>query len=211
MGQVTALTAEKSLELADANIVNAHLSGYNLILTKRSGQEINVGNIRGLAGPTGGVSEEAMNTAIALAINNSVSDVGKGLVAYDDVLTQQDYSFMGNDWVDVTGCSISYTFVPGRAYRFGIAGAVRSDFDGNTRFSLALRETSGNAPLVRAAGFSDDNSWLVTMSGSRVVIAPSGWGTRGYKLSMYSNVEHTVHIESDIIPAQITVEDLGVL
>ena len=60
--QVTALTAEKSLELADENIVDAVISGGHLILRKRNwdpahptapGTFIDCGNVVGGVGPTG--------------------------------------------------------------------------------------------------------------------------------------------------------------
>ena len=60
--QVTALTAEKSLELADENIVDAVISGGHLILRRRNwdpaaptapGTFIDAGSVIGATGPTG--------------------------------------------------------------------------------------------------------------------------------------------------------------
>lgn len=63
MGQVTSLTAEKSLELADESITGGALSGGHLILRRRKwnpatptlpGTFIDVGSVIGPTGPSGG-------------------------------------------------------------------------------------------------------------------------------------------------------------
>lgn len=70
--QVTALTAEKTLELADENITGAALSGGHLILRRRkwdpahptaAGTIIDVGSIVGPTGPSGGAKVHAIDNA----------------------------------------------------------------------------------------------------------------------------------------------------
>lgn len=70
--QVTALTAEKTLELADENITGAVLSGGHLILRRRKwdsshptapGTIIDVGSVIGPTGPSGGAKIHNIDTA----------------------------------------------------------------------------------------------------------------------------------------------------
>lgn len=51
MGVVTGLTKARILQIEEDSIVDAHLSGDNLILVNRGGEEFNVGSVRG---PQGG-------------------------------------------------------------------------------------------------------------------------------------------------------------
>lgn len=52
MATVTGLTATRMLQIEDASVVNARLDNGNLVLTKQSGLDINVGNVVGPVGPT---------------------------------------------------------------------------------------------------------------------------------------------------------------
>lgn len=79
--EATGLTATAMLALANANIVDARLSGDNLILTNRGGVDIDVGAVKGLPGADG--SNAVMwGTATQLAtIGNSQAAVVKDDVA----------------------------------------------------------------------------------------------------------------------------------
>lgn len=59
MATVTGLTAEKTLELLDEDIIAAVVSGDDLILTTRGGDTINAGNVRGAAGADGADGADA--------------------------------------------------------------------------------------------------------------------------------------------------------
>lgn len=53
MATVTSLTGARIVQIEQASIVSARMSGYNLILTNAAGVDINLGNIRGAQGATG--------------------------------------------------------------------------------------------------------------------------------------------------------------
>lgn len=64
-------------ELIDSNIINAALSGDNLILTRRDGTTINVGSVRGPKGdegdPAGGVGDDG-DAAGPIFLNSDVTN-----------------------------------------------------------------------------------------------------------------------------------------
>jgi hypothetical protein len=97
MGQVTAYTAEKTIELLGENIVGAHLSGYNLILEKRDGTTVDVGNIRGGAGPSGGVDLATVQSLIAAAILHPGAKATRGATQAVANTTFTQVAFTGPD------------------------------------------------------------------------------------------------------------------
>lgn len=68
MAQVTGLTAEKMLELADANIVDGEVVDQNLILTTRGGAEIDAGMVIGPPGPEGPAADMATMAELTVAV-----------------------------------------------------------------------------------------------------------------------------------------------
>lgn len=75
MAQVTGILGPKMLEYYNADIVNASLSGDNLILTTRGGTPINVGSVRGANALMTGTA-----TQLA-AVNSSVAAVAPDAIA----------------------------------------------------------------------------------------------------------------------------------
>ena len=65
MATITGYTAARMKQIEDASIVDAHLDGYDLVLTTFAGIDINVGNVRGEQGPTGEVTNAELIAALA--------------------------------------------------------------------------------------------------------------------------------------------------
>lgn len=209
MAQVTAFTAEKTMQLLGETFIGARLSGYNLILMRKDGSEVNVGNVRGQTGPTGPAGG-ATSADITAAVNAAKNATGLGMVAFNEVATEQSYAFQANTAVDITGATVTFTPIPGHRYEFSITGAMRSAKSGNTRFSMMLRDAADNSTFVRGTGMSDSSIWYTVLTGHRFHTAPPTWNTpRTYKLSAYANVPEQVFIEGDLYPSQIAVIDHG--
>ena len=208
MAQVTAYTTEKTDELIAGTIQHAHLSGYDLVLVKGNGDEVNVGNVRGAVGPTGGVSSGQLADAIAA----SEGTAGKGVIAFDVAPAGADDSLGSTDdtWYTLAGVSVTTpALVSGRHYSifYGVAFQSASDL---CAFDVELLD--GGSPISRTNCFAPNGGRSAGANGHYPVTASGGWsGAKTLTMRARFTVAGAALVDNTYFPAYIQVVDLGKL
>jgi len=128
MSIVTALSKAKALELAAQDIISGAISGDDLILTRRNGDVINAGNVRGQIGPQGLTGIGLIPTGMILMFANSAFIPAGGFL-----------------WCN--GAAVSRTTY---SALFAILGTVYGVGDGSTTFNLP--NFTGKFPRGNSAG-----------------------------------------------------------
>jgi hypothetical protein len=226
MATVNGLTAEKTLELADANIVGAAVVGNNLILTTRGGATINAGNVRGIQGiqgPEGSVTSAQLTAALApinAAINTTNLNLTNSRVTVlqliektvDQTLVYASES--GEDlWQTVSGMSWVNTFTPGRYLEvsFGL-NILTYDNDGAYFEARLLR--NGGSPVLRGNTKTFDNDIVGTIDSTRKLLVPNTWvGPQTFQLQLKHTsftYNTTVIIKNAAHPGYLSFVDMGV-
>lgn len=206
MAQVTSLTAERSLELAGEAIIGASLSGYNLILERRNGGTIDVGNIRGPAGPTGGISAGQLSDAITASENAA----GRGVIAHDDSTVDDPLGATADAWYTLAGITTTFTPIPGRVYSiewYAMLIALDTDL---SHFDLELLD--GGDPIGRASVFSPNNGRGCGVNGRLNKLAPGGWNTaKTLTLRARCSQDGDTEVQNSYQAGYITVIDHGTI
>lgn len=212
MGQVTSYTAAKIDELIGEGIVNAELVNYHLVVTTKSGNVMDLGSVRGAAGPTGGITEAAANVLITAAINAARLDNGYGVLRHDEVATDQSFTNPSGTWVNVSGLSIAaWVPVPGRMYEF-VATMIGKSNVSDTTFDLEIQTSVGAPRLGRDTTFCATLGQGYGLSTRRMMVAPSDWNTaRTISCRVRSDVSTTCSIENTYVPGQLSIIDHGVI
>lgn len=210
MATVTGFTAERMLEIEDNAVVSGAIVGDNLILEKHNGELIDTGNARGpigATGPSGGVSQGTLDAAI-LADSD---DKGKGIIAQATVATDQVLTGFSQDtWHDVTGASITFTAVVGRAYQFEAQVAVSSE-DVSTLFDAQILRVGGGVVGAQTV-FCHVINRACAINLSRTIVAPAGWGASlTFKLQVRDNTDNTTRVKGTTWNTILTVIDVGVI
>lgn len=204
MATVTGFTAEKVLALVGDTVVSGAVVGGNLILTTKDGALINAGSVRGPVGATGGVSESAMNAAIAAAL----LPLPKGVLAIAERNTDQTWAFQGDTWLDITGASVSVTLTPGRYVEIAMHASFES-WEANTEIDLIATRVGGSR-LVAASKFARTVNKTVVMGNSRRFLVPEGWSTpTTIKLQVKFDTEYEVRSRGTQNVVSLSVTDLG--
>ena len=209
MATVTGYTAEKMEEILSQLIKSVSIVGDNLVALRYDDTQVNLGNAKGAKGdpgPSGDVTTAQLNAAILA----SITAHGKGLVAHKEVVADQVEAFEQDNFIDITGASVTFTPVPNRYYRFDFYSSILSLAD-DTTFDLLLRRDIGG-DLLRIGGFAKNDNRAVGLSGSRIIKAPASWNSsRTYKLQYRADTNFEINVKSSVYPTFITVTDLGVL
>lgn len=213
MGQVTGLTKEKTLELLAQGITGAHLSGYNLILHRDNYDPddpdtyINLGNIRGPVGATGGVT--------LTEVQNDVGNTGKGCIALDTSNADDSLGSTEDVHVPLAGLLVALVPVVGRTYEVKFTAPLQSD-SGLVVWDLDLVEyatdfsNTGATHLIRAGSFQGSAGRTVQPHGSYTFTATSTTEMR-LGLTARFSVNDDARVNGTDFPAIIAVIDHGVI
>lgn len=206
MAQVTSLTAAKSLELADENVVSGHLSGDDLILVQRDGTEQNLGSVRGDAGPTGatgGVSAGDLSDAVLASSDRA----GRGIIARDSFDTDDPLGSTIDTWYNLAGISITFTPVLNRIYEIHYFSGLTS-LSALTQWDLEL--LGDGSPLQRANVFQADNGRQVGCGNTFVFKADAGdTHSTIYTLRARMSTSGAGSTTGATSPSTLTIVDIG--
>lgn len=217
MAQVTALTAQKTLELLSQSITGAHLNGGRLILERDNYDPANpldpetfidVGVVQGPAGPTGGVSSSDVDARIVTAKNELLSATGTGLIAYDVYSADDPIGSTADTWYNLDGLSFnSPPLVVNNYYRldyYAILTSVASDV------SYDLEITGAGTTLQRVTTFAQDVSRGAGTAGSHIFKATAYWTTpRLIKMRCRFSKAGTAKVDNSYSPGFMSLIDLG--
>lgn len=218
MATVTGYTAARIQAIEDQAIVSGAVISGQLVLTRFNGATIQAGSVigpTGPPGPTGDVSLTQLNTAVS-NVEAQISDSGRGIVAYSEYNLLQTLT-VGNQWASLSGTTVTFTPVPGRAYRFTSHAAFSAlQYSGfATRVVPQTTGTEINDPntIIRGSAMAPLNNWVVHAHATGVVIAPAGWNvSKSFKLQGFSTYTGAlVRSEVDGAHAFLMVEDIGIL
>jgi len=171
MGSVTGYTAQKMQEIIDDTVSGAHITGDDLILELTGGGTVNAGNVRGPAGPTGGIDDAASD---------------------GDFYLRKDGA-----WKKVTP-NTTWVSGPGPATEQVVTSTTGVDWtkNGPTTLDLAftkLGDATDSWIKVRLAwsGHINTAAWCTTYAGVKVDSGGDVWCAVGHQQNLQSHFEHS--------------------
>lgn len=212
MATVTAYSAAKTIELLGANIVNATLVGDDLILHKRDGTTVNVGDVRGPGGAA--ASEEDIDAAVAAAM----AAIPQGILGLDTYGVNQNITATGGTWYNISGLEITETIVDGRVYDIAYSATITSTA-ALLGIDLELRvggTFSGGVPLTRDTKFVyDANKGLGFGNSRKIAGTPSFNGAKTFLVGARVSDNATLSVRNDPSDggnnSYLSITDLGTL
>ena len=211
MGTVTAFTAERSLEIENASIVDGNVVVDDLVLIRRDGTEINAGNVRGPvgpAGPPGGLGEAPSDGNVYGRKDAGWSLIPitfpYGVLGYSETILAQGPI---TSITDLVGCSVEVTVAAGRRIKITGQGSVYGTV-ANDHFVGKIKE--GSTDIGYWYNFTVPVAGRDFKQHNAAIISPSA-GVHTYKLTM----ERTIGsgsanmTPSNPNPIFILVEDIG--
>lgn len=209
MTSVTSYSKEKTDQLMAENIVNGTLAGDDLVLYKRDGTPVNVGNVRGAAGAA------ASGPDIAAAVAAAMADAPQGVLNLDTVGTVQSVSVTGGSWYTISGLSITDTIVDDRVYEIAGAGVISSSAS-SIGIDVEIRAGatfSSGTPIARETNFVYDSDKGIGFNLSRKIRGATGSfvGSKTFQIGFRASDDADIDILNDYSDGYISLVDLGLL
>lgn len=227
MPTATSYTAAAIDAILAQTIKSAEVVGEDLIVTYYDDSTDNLGSVVGPAGdrgPEGSVSAMDLAAAVAAeaaardaAILAAANDNGRGIVAYDEVVT--DFSWLPAaswGWTTVTGLSASAALVTNHWYMLSVDGMVKTEDDGPDNTIIDLDVAVAGSSVVRGSAVipvGHDQTGR-GIHGSTVFKHTGANETKTYSgrvRSTRNNGTDNHILLGSVVPTSITVIDLGTM
>lgn len=204
MATVTAVTAERTLAIEAASIVDGDVVGDNLILTRHDGGQINAGSVRGAQGIPGPPS-----TDLSVITAQPVLDVGLvGQIRAGRQLTAADFTNMGlsaplglwnlSDLTDVSGNGRNLLNKGAVTFDKGIHGlaATAAKFTGTVGQALYLSSPAADPFAIKTGSFG---CWFKTAKRGTAQILLGKWGAAAASCWIfYISATNQLHLDYNI-------------
>lgn len=203
MATITGYTAARMKQIEDASIVDAHLDGYDLVLTSFAGIDINVGNVRGEQGPTG----EVTNAELAEFLDKA-DPVGVPKAWFMET-PPSGYGILDGSVYDPIACPKLYALW-GTTFGGTAESPLLPDLRGRTMFGFssgdsvfgALRALTGTKDSTLVAHTHDISHGHSASSGNQSANPTADQGTHAHAIPNHvHSMAHTHSVPSLSIPS----------